>query len=128
MSRLSRLIGKGNSPEKAEWLDRMRIPSFMKIASHYEVVINPRIVGSAPFGLDDIYLYGVRDIYNGGPVMFFECPFPNLPSKFWVRKVVAAYEYYHFISADDESAMEPKYPTPLRSTRYPVPNDIVVAH
>lgn len=82
----------------------------MKIAGNYKVVDGPTHSGSAPFHIDEFYLYGVRDIYKGGPVFYFECPFPNLPEKFWVRMVTAAYSYYEFVSCDDKEAMERHHP------------------
>ncbi len=102
---------KAVNPEKVPWLDRSKVPSFIKIANHYEVVVGPEHVGSAPFHLDEFYLYGVRNIYEGGRVRYFKCPFKNLPKRFWVRKVLAAYAYYQFIPDDDKNALMPSYPS-----------------
>lgn len=104
------LTGKGRSPEKAEYLSRDHIPSFMEIVGHYKVVIGPTYESPRLTG-DHWYVYGVRDKYSGGPVFFFRAPWNNLPKEFWVRKIIAAYSYYEFIPTGDKSALEQRYPT-----------------
>jgi hypothetical protein len=105
---------KGTTPETAVWLDRRHIPFFMQIPETYCVVVPKQYVGDAPFGIDQIYRYGLQNKYKKGPVYFIECPFSNLPDEFWVRKVVMAFTVYEFIPTGDETATEPRYPSPSK--------------
>jgi hypothetical protein len=77
---------KARSPDTAVWLSRSALPFFMQIAQHYQVVSGPRHVGVSPFGIDDIYLYGVTSVYGDvSKVFYFKAPFNNLPRRFWPR-------------------------------------------
>ena len=110
---MNRFTKKGQTPATAQWLDRFQLPFFMNVVGHYEVVEGPKTLDTEDDGgmCGPVYLYGVREVYENGPIFYFTSPFGNLPKEFWVRKVVAAYSYYEYIPRDDESANADKYPS-----------------
>ncbi len=100
MSFRLRWIKKGTTPEKPKWLDRYTIPSFMKIDGHYRVVVGPDCTGPDVVG-GNLFLYGVRDRYEKGPIWYFQCTLENLPKEFWIRMIQAPHRYYEFVPYDE---------------------------
>ncbi len=126
-SLFKRLTKKAQTPETAEWLDRTRLPFFMKIVGHYEVVVGPKPLDYEWVSQQDYpdrrasnqcYLYGVRNMFGNGPIFYFASRFGNLPRGFWVRMVTVGYSYYEYIPLGDES---------YKKSRYPSEDDLVAA-
>ncbi len=110
---MNRITKKAQTPTTAQWLNRCRLPFFMSIVGHYQVVEGPKTLDNDVDGgmCGPVYLYGVRDVYDNGPIFYFKSPFGNLPKEFWVRMVVDAYKYYEYIPWDDVSAIKDRYPS-----------------